>query len=309
MPDAANGRGLAEAGVLPNAGPGLRRRATPPGATPPRSPPARAAGELTALYLLRVDPLRDLPGRARRGSAALERATTVIAHAGFLTEGIREHATVVFPAEAYAEKDGTITHPDGRLQRLRAAIGHPGAGARRVAVIAELCAPRSASTSACSPAPMATAPARRGRPVLRRADARRDRRPGACAGRRARPPRRFPRRRARAGRARGRRRTAARANGRLRLGTFRSIWARTEVAVSPALQFLHPRQRVELAPADAQRLGSARATASVVGSNGTRRATVDAARRRAAPARLPGGRVPEDAPTRSSGPLVEVRKA
>ena len=42
VPDAANGRGLAEAGVLPNAGPGLRRAPSAPAATPPRSPPPRA---------------------------------------------------------------------------------------------------------------------------------------------------------------------------------------------------------------------------------------------------------------------------
>ena len=42
---------------------------------------------------------------------------------------MREHADVVFPAEAYAEKEGTLTHPDGRVQRLRPAIGRPrGAG-------------------------------------------------------------------------------------------------------------------------------------------------------------------------------------
>ena len=33
---------------------------------------------------------------------------------------------MVFPTEAYAEKEGTVTHPDGRLQRLRPAVGHPG---------------------------------------------------------------------------------------------------------------------------------------------------------------------------------------
>ena len=57
---------------------------------------------------------------------ALERASTVVAHATFLTEGLREHADVVFPAEAYAEKEGTIVHPDGRLQRLRPAVGRVG---------------------------------------------------------------------------------------------------------------------------------------------------------------------------------------
>jgi NADH-quinone oxidoreductase subunit G len=48
---------------------------------------------------------------------------------------------------------------------------------------------------------------------------------------------------------------APQANGRLRLGTFRSIWAAPEVEVSPALKFLVRGQTVELSPADAQRLG------------------------------------------------------
>ena len=56
----------------------------------------------------------------------MERASTVVAHATFLTEGLREHANVIFPAEAYAEKEGTIVHPDGRLQRLRPAVGRMG---------------------------------------------------------------------------------------------------------------------------------------------------------------------------------------
>ena len=49
----------------------------------------------------------------------------MIAHSSFLTEGIRDHADVVFPAEVYPEKQGTIVHPDGRLQRLRPAIARP----------------------------------------------------------------------------------------------------------------------------------------------------------------------------------------
>jgi NADH-quinone oxidoreductase subunit G len=43
--------------------------------------------------------------------------------------------------------------------------------------------------------------------------------------------------------------------GRLAAGAYRSIWAAPEVAASPALAFLHPRQRVEISPADAARLG------------------------------------------------------
>jgi NADH-quinone oxidoreductase subunit G len=143
----ANGRGLLEAGFAPGYGPGLQPLDTG-GASAGEEDGAPglglhgigadlAAGELTALYLLHADPLRsELPRET--WSAALEKASTVIAHASFLTEGLREHATVVFPAESYAEKEGTVVHPDGRLQRLRPAIGRQGETQAEWSVIAEL---------------------------------------------------------------------------------------------------------------------------------------------------------------------------
>jgi NADH-quinone oxidoreductase subunit G len=125
IPAAANGRGLREAGVLPNAGPGL----SAPQQTDARDAQAIAEGladgSLDALYLFQADPLLDLPGRGV-WEKALGKASTVIAHASFMTETIREHADVVFPAEVYAEKEGTVVHPDGRIQRLRPAIARPG---------------------------------------------------------------------------------------------------------------------------------------------------------------------------------------
>jgi NADH-quinone oxidoreductase subunit G len=161
IPAGANGRGLREAGVLPNAGPGLCEPGEAPGKDARAIAEALAEGELAALYLFQTDPLHGLPDRrlvdpvahapSRNGDSAaagiggsavaaahdpapdrelweraLERASTVIAHATFLTEGLREHADVVFPAEAYAEKEGTIVHPDGRLQRLRPAVARMG---------------------------------------------------------------------------------------------------------------------------------------------------------------------------------------
>ena len=69
--------------------------------------------------------MRDLPGRGS-WERALAKASVVVAHASVLTEGLAEHATVVFPAESHAEKEGTIVHPDGRVQRLRSAIKRPG---------------------------------------------------------------------------------------------------------------------------------------------------------------------------------------
>ncbi len=91
-----------------------------------------ADGELSALYLLGADPAaRRCPGEAV-GARARARATSVIAHAGSSPTASREHATVIFPAESYAEKEGTVTHPDGRIQRLRPGIAHPGIAPRRL---------------------------------------------------------------------------------------------------------------------------------------------------------------------------------
>ncbi|HEY4809584.1 MAG TPA: molybdopterin-dependent oxidoreductase, partial [Solirubrobacteraceae bacterium] len=137
VPAASNGRGLREAGVLPGVGPGLSQLDGETARDAHAIAEGLAEGELAALYLLQCDPLRELPD-SELWERALAGASTVIAHAAFLTEGIREHATVVFPAEAYPEKEGTIVHPDGRLQRLRPAIARPGSVRAGWQLLAEL---------------------------------------------------------------------------------------------------------------------------------------------------------------------------
>jgi NADH-quinone oxidoreductase subunit G len=112
VPAHANGRGLREAGVLPNAGPELSE-IEEEGLDAQGIADAFERGELNCLYLLGVDPPAGGSG-------------TVIAHAPFLTDALRERADVVFPAEAYPEKEGTVTHPDGREQRVRRAVRHLG---------------------------------------------------------------------------------------------------------------------------------------------------------------------------------------
>jgi NADH-quinone oxidoreductase subunit G len=112
IPAHANGRGLREAGVLPNAAPELGENEED-GLDANGIADAFAQGELSCLYLLGVD-----PPSAGGGS--------IVAHAHFLTDALREHADVVFPAEAYPEKEGTVTHPDGREQRVRRAVRHLG---------------------------------------------------------------------------------------------------------------------------------------------------------------------------------------
>jgi NADH-quinone oxidoreductase subunit G len=140
IPAASNGRGLREAGVLPNAGPGLAPSVSD-GLSAPEIAAALIDGELSAVYLLQSDPLAsgDEASRSAWGRA-LERASTVVAHASYLSDGVREHATVVFPAESYAEKEGTVTHPDGRIQRVRRAVRHLGSTRTEWQVIAEISA-------------------------------------------------------------------------------------------------------------------------------------------------------------------------
>jgi NADH-quinone oxidoreductase subunit G len=124
VPAYANGRGLREAGVLPNAGPGLRE-IDEEGLDAPGIAEAFERGELSCLYLLGVDP-------PTSGAGA------VIAHAAFLTDALREQADVVFPAEAYPEKEGSVTHPDGTVQRVRRAVRHIGQTREERQVLDEL---------------------------------------------------------------------------------------------------------------------------------------------------------------------------
>jgi len=247
VPSSANGRGLREAGMLPGAGPGWSEAAE--GRDAPAIARALAGGDLSALYLLRVDPLRTHPDRAA-WEAALDGATAVIAHAALLTDGLREHADVVFPAESYAEKEGTIVHPDGRVQRLRPAIGRPGDVRAEWRVLAELSARLGLETPAGAQAGellFAAVPFYAGLSPLELAmDGVRwpERDAAAAAGfpawdpveLEAPPPAPSP-------------------NGALRLGTFRPIWSAPEVEASPSLRFLAPGERLELSPGDAERLG------------------------------------------------------
>src|SRR3954452_21384725 len=134
IPDTTNARGLRETGCLPDAGPGLSETAAGMSTEEIRS--ALISGELSGLVLFGADPLRDFAG-----TPAWEEALTA---ADFVVcFSMHENATtakadVVFPLETHAEKDGTVTHPDGRLQRVRPSAGRPGYIQPNIAVLSEL---------------------------------------------------------------------------------------------------------------------------------------------------------------------------
>jgi NADH-quinone oxidoreductase subunit G len=122
VPLGSNARGLREVGCLPNMGPGLAE--TTAGLAAQEIAQAAAGGELKVLYLLHSDPQREYPS-GELWEKALGTAF-VIAHEQFVSPSLARHADLVLPMESYAEKEGTVTHPDGRIQRLRPAIGRPG---------------------------------------------------------------------------------------------------------------------------------------------------------------------------------------
>ncbi|HEY4095720.1 MAG TPA: molybdopterin-dependent oxidoreductase, partial [Baekduia sp.] len=297
VPAAANARGLREAGVLPFAGPGLVPAT--PGRSAAEMAVAGAAGELAAVWLVDVDPLATHPHRATWDNA-LERASTVIAHAAYLTEGVREHANVVFPAESHAEHEGTVVHPDGRLQRLRQAIARQGEIRAGWWILAELSKRLGTdlglhTSSQVSQQLFAAVPFYAG-VTLDAIGGKGLRWPGTdgaagwpAAGADA-PALSTPA-------------AGPEANGRLRLGTYRSIWAGPEVAASPALKFLRARPRVELSPTDAKRLELFDGDKVTVGGDGPRAIDATVSLRAAVP---PGSAFLEG--NGVDGPLVEIRK-
>jgi NADH-quinone oxidoreductase subunit G len=281
IPAGANGRGLREAGATPGMGPGFAALESAgldggggpgPGRGARQIALAAANGEITALHLFQTDPLRDQPDRAL-WERALRGASLVVAHASVLTEGLAEHANVIFPAESHAEKEGTLVHPDGRVQRMRTAIAHPGEVRSGWSVIAEL-AKRAGLDTGVLTSPMAfkqlvaavpfydglTLEEIGGGGVRWQEGSAVSQFPTAGEGVGPGP---IPAPGPAPGSA------VATGNGTLRLGTYRPIWAAPEVEVSPALKFTVPRQQVELAPEDAQRLGIANGEAVEVSQNGT----------------------------------------
>jgi NADH-quinone oxidoreductase subunit G len=298
IPAFANGRGLREVGCLPFAGPGYAEPGAP-GRGAGEIARAAVGGELTALYLFETDPLRDQPD-ADLWSRALAKASLVVAHASVLTEGLREHASVIFPADSYAEKEGTAVHPDGRLQRLRTAIGHPDQvrpGWWAITEVSRRCGldpgvltspmafrqvvdavpfyagltleeiggrgvrwPEREAASAMPAAGDVGRKASTATQTSQTSPASSAEPDSGAAGEGG------------GGRVGGREDGGGRVaspDGHLRLGTYRPIWATPEVEISPALKYTIAQQQAELSPEDARRLGITSGETVTVSQNGS----------------------------------------
>jgi len=217
---------------------------------------AAAVAAESAGALLLVD--HELPAEA------LARAGSVIAFARFRSDALDEHADVVFPAETYAEKEGTVTHPDGRLQRVRQALGRAGELRPGWQVLAELCERAGAGLGALSAAQVTARVAEAvpfyggltleaiGGDGLRWQDG--DAAAALPAGAPSREPLADP---------------PAAPEGMQALAVP-SLWAGPEIEHSPSLAFLATTAHAELSPADARRLGVAHGEELELSVNGAR---------------------------------------
>jgi NADH-quinone oxidoreductase subunit G len=234
IPAGGNGRGLREVGCLPTLAPGLRD--------------APATG-MSATEIATAKPPALLLVQAEAPEPALAKATAVIAFADFRTEALDEHATIVFPAEIYPEKEGTITHPDGRLQRVRQALGHAGEVRSGWSVLEDLCQRLGVGSGALS-APMVTAQIAKAVPFYENLTL------DEIGGQGV----RWQEREAAAAVPAGELSEDSLEQppaipGGLRLATAPSLWSGPQVERSPSLRFLVRPARAELSVEDARRLG------------------------------------------------------
>jgi NADH-quinone oxidoreductase subunit G len=293
IPDTTNARGLREAGCLPDAGPGLSATSPPfpisemkkGGLVGKGTEEIRAAlesGEIESLLLFGVDPLRDFPD-SPAWARALTAAKHVVVFSMFET-GTTAAADVVFPLETHAEKDGTVTHPDGRLQRVRPSASRPGDIRPNIQVLSELSSALGHDTGIDSQ-PKAFAALRDAVPFyadigdtdiggrgIRWQDAPAAANvPRASAGA---PSERFAEEEPSSPEVPAAPRSfdevpSEEGAPALALGTYRDLWAGPITELNPPLKFLTPQQRVEIAPADAERLGLKDGDEVEVASNGT----------------------------------------
>ena len=268
IPDTTNARGLREAGVLPDAGPGLSEAAAGMATEEIRS--ALISGELSGLILFGADPLRDFPD-----TPAWEEALTA---ADFVVSfSMHENATtakadVTLPLETHAEKDGTVTHPDGRLQRVRPTAGRPDGVLPNLIVLSELASKLGLDTGIDSQ-PTAFAAltdavsfyngiedADIGGQGIRWQDTpSANNLPGPGGPSEPGSPDTQP---VRASAESG-------SDAPLLLGTYRDLWAGPITELNPPLKFLAPQQRVEISLSDAEHLGLESGDAVRVSQNGS----------------------------------------
>ncbi len=136
----ANSQGAIDLGILPQGnGMGAQAMFT-----------AAAAGQLDALYVVGEDPLSSYPDRDRIAKA-LDKVPFLVVQDLFLSPTAQQ-ADVVLPATSFAEKDGTFTNAERRIQRVRRGISSPGQARADGAILTALAGKLGSSLAFTGPA-------------------------------------------------------------------------------------------------------------------------------------------------------------
>jgi NADH-quinone oxidoreductase subunit G len=97
---------------------------------------AADSGEIRFLLLSGADPVSDL-GRAGSVEDALVATEYLVALDIFINDSNR-HADVILPVTAFAEKDGTVTNIEGRVQKVNAIMPGPGQSRSEWSILSDL---------------------------------------------------------------------------------------------------------------------------------------------------------------------------
>ncbi len=136
----ANSQGAIDLGILPQGnGQGAQAMLA-----------AAAEGKLDALYVVAEDPLSSYPDRDKIAKS-LEGVPFLVVQDLFLSPTAKQ-ADVVLPAVSFAEKDGTFTNAERRIQRVRRGIPSPGEAKADGAIFASLAGKLGNSLSFTGPA-------------------------------------------------------------------------------------------------------------------------------------------------------------
>jgi NADH-quinone oxidoreductase subunit G len=119
----ANTFGALDMGLAPDLAPG-RVPIEHPGLGTAQIMEGLDGGGIRALLLVGADPLADMPD-PRTAAAGLDAAEYVVSIDLFLNAS-NAHADVILPAAGFAEKDGTITNVEGRVQKVNQIRPAPG---------------------------------------------------------------------------------------------------------------------------------------------------------------------------------------
>ncbi|MBS3918402.1 MAG: formate dehydrogenase subunit alpha [Deltaproteobacteria bacterium] len=148
-----NVQGACDMGALPVVYPGYQRVDNPavrekfekawgknlsekPGFTITEMVQAAYEGKLKALYVMGENPMLSEPD-LNHAREALARLELLVVQDIFLTE-TAQMADVILPAASFAEKDGTFTNTERRVQRVRKALDPPGEARLDWEIIAEI---------------------------------------------------------------------------------------------------------------------------------------------------------------------------